>query len=201
MDFTPCEDLPSSNFSSLSIRIVFSSFSAIMCLSSSLLRSSFSCTFWNLSFFALAKSCLSMMTPSVEGGAFMEASFTSPALSPKIARSSFSSGVGSDSPLGVILPIRMSPSRTRAPTRMIPFSSRSLVASSDTFGISLVSSSSPSFVSRTSSSKCSMCSDVKISSRTTRSDSTMASSKLKPFQGMNATIRFCPRASSPRSVA
>ena len=38
--------------------------------------------------------------------AFNDASFTSPALSPKIARNNFSSGVGSDSPFGVILPIR-----------------------------------------------------------------------------------------------
>jgi hypothetical protein len=36
-----------------------------------------------------------------------EASFTSPALSPNIARSSFSSGDGSDSPLGVIFPMRI----------------------------------------------------------------------------------------------
>ena len=93
--------------------------------------------------------------PSIEGGTFNEASFTSPALSPKIARSNFSSGVGSVSPFGVILPIRISPSLTRAPTRIIPLSSRSLVASSLTLGISGVNSSSPNLVSRTSNSNSS----------------------------------------------
>ncbi len=85
-------------------------------------------------------------------GAFNEASFASPALSPKIARNNFSSGVGSDSPFGVIFPIKMSPSLICAPIRMIPFSSRSFVASSETFGISGVNSSSPNLVSRTSNS-------------------------------------------------
>jgi hypothetical protein len=50
-----------------------------------------------------------MTTPKSDGPAFSEASLTSPALSPKIARRSFSSGEGSDSPLGVIFPIRISP--------------------------------------------------------------------------------------------
>jgi hypothetical protein len=40
---------------------------------------------------------------------------TSDAFSPKIARSSFSSGVIGLSPFGVILPQRMSPARTSAP--------------------------------------------------------------------------------------
>ena len=92
------------------------------------------------------------MIPFVPGEAFIDASFTSPALSPNIARNSFSSGVGSDSPFGVILPISISPSFTQAPTLIIPFSSRSLVASSLTFGMSLVSSSSPNLVSLISSS-------------------------------------------------
>ena len=96
------------------------------------------------------KSFLSITTPFKEGEAFKEASFTSPALSPKIARSSFSSGEGSDSPFGVILPIMISPGSIRAPILTIPFSSRSLVASSLTFGISEVNSSIPRFVSRTS---------------------------------------------------
>ena len=137
----------------------------------------------------------------MDGGAFLEASFTSPALSPKIARKSFSSGVGSDSPLGVILPIRISPSFTSVPIRTIPFSSKFLTASSLTFGISAVNSSSPRLVSRTSRSYSSMCIDVKISSRTTFSEITIASSKLYPCQGMNATSRLRPKANSPPSVA
>ena len=57
----------------------------------------------------LENNDLSITTPSLEGLAFNDASFTSPAFSPKIALNNFSSGVGSDSPLGVILPIRISP--------------------------------------------------------------------------------------------
>jgi hypothetical protein len=91
-----------------------------------------------------------MTTPVTDGETFKEASLTSPALSPKIALSNFSSGVGSLSPFGVIFPIRISPSFTSAPTLMIPFSSKSLVASSLTFGISGVNSSRPLFVSLTS---------------------------------------------------
>ena len=58
----------------------------------------------------IIKDCntLSITTPLNEGLAFKEASFTSPALSPKIALRSFSSGVGSDSPFGVILPMIIS---------------------------------------------------------------------------------------------
>ena len=97
-----------------------------------------------------------MTIPLSDGGAFKDASFTSPALSPNIALKSFSSGVGSDSPLGVIFPIRMSPDLTSAPTLIIPFSSRSEVASSLTLGISLVNSSIPSFVSLTSREYSSM---------------------------------------------
>ena len=121
-------------------------------------------------------SFLPITTPRSDGEAFREASFTSPALSPKIARNSFSSGEGSDSPFGVILPIRMSPGSIRAPTRTIPFSSKSLVASSLTFGISEVNSSIPRLVSRTSRIYSSTCTEVRISSRTTRSFNTIASS-------------------------
>ena len=117
---------------------------------------SLSCERLRLSFKILVNSFLSMTTPLSDGEAFKEASFTSPALSPNMARSSFSSGVGSDSPLGVILPIRISPAPTSAPTRIIPFSSKSLVASSETFGISFVNSSLPSLVSRTSKEYSSM---------------------------------------------
>jgi len=53
----------------------------------------------------LANNFLSITTPCAPGDAFNDASLTSPALSPKIARSNFSSGEGSVSPLGVIFPI------------------------------------------------------------------------------------------------
>ena len=72
-----------------------------------------------------------------------EASRTSPAFSPKIARSSFSSGVSCVSPFGVTLPTRMSPCLTVAPMRMMPLSSRSRSADSLTFGMSRVISSGP----------------------------------------------------------
>src|SRR5216110_1472380 len=64
------------------------------------------------------------MMPSMPGGQVSEASRTSPAFSPKMARNSFSSGVSWVSPLGVTLPTRMSPGFTLAPMRMIPLSSR-----------------------------------------------------------------------------
>ena len=114
-----------------------------------------------LSFLRRTNSCLATTTPSLDGVALRDASFTSPALSPKIARSNFSSGEGSDSPFGVILPIRISPSLISAPTRINPFSSRFLVASSLTLGISLVNSSIQRLVSLTSTSCSVMCIDVK----------------------------------------
>ena len=135
-----------------------------------------SCFFDSRVLTARVNSFLSITTPLSEGLAFNEESFTSPALSPKIARRSFSSGEGSLSPFGEILPIMMSPGSTRAPMRMIPLSSRSLVASSLTLGMSLVNSSMPRFVSRTSREYSSTCTDVSTSSRTIRSESTMASS-------------------------
>ncbi len=141
-------------------------------------RFAFSLPFLVFSLTTCEKSRLPMIVPEREGEAFREASFTSPALSPKMARSSFSSGEGSLSPFGVILPMRMSPGSTWAPMRMIPFLSRSLVASSLTFGISAVSSSMPRLVSRTSMMYSSTWMEVKISSRMMRSESTMASSKL-----------------------
>ena len=113
-------------------------------------KASLSWVLFRLSFTALANNFLSKTTPCNDGEAFNEASFTSPALSPKIALRSFSSGVGSDSPLGVIFPIRISPGFTSAPIQIIPFSSKSLVASSETLGISLVNSSLPNLVSLTS---------------------------------------------------
>ena len=126
------------------------------CTFSTFSSKAFSRIFPFLSFLARWNNFLSITTPSVPFGAFNEASFASPALSPKMARSSFSSGVGSDSPLGVILPIKISPSLIVAPILMIPCSSKSLVASSETLGISGVNSSSPNLVSRTSNSYSSM---------------------------------------------
>ena len=125
---------------------------------------------------AFENKAVSITTPRKDGVAFKEASFTSPALSPKIARNNFSSGDGSDSPFGVILPIKISPGSMRAPTRTIPLSSKSLVASSLTLGISEVNSSIPRFVSRTSRMYSSTWTDVKKSSRTIRSFNTIASS-------------------------
>ncbi len=156
---------------------------------------------FDLSFTARSNNFLSITTPRNDGEAFNEASFTSPALSPKIALNNFSSGVGSDSPLGVILPIKISPGLTSAPIRIIPFSSKSFVASSETFGMSLVNSSAPNFVSLTSNEYSSMCIEVKISSFTTFSEITIASSKLYPFQGIKATFIFLPKANSPFCVA
>ena len=97
--------------------------------------------------------------------------------------------------------MRISPGLILAPIRTIPFSSRSLVASSDTLGISLVSSSTPSLVSRTSRVYSSIWIEVKISSRITRSEITIASSKLYPFHGMKATFILRPKANSPFWVA
>ena len=61
-----------------------------------------------------------MTVPSTPGGTRSDVSRTSPAFSPKMARSSFSSGESCVSPLGVILPTRMSPGFTSAPMRMMP---------------------------------------------------------------------------------
>ena len=71
------------------------------------------------------KILTSTTVPSMPGGHLSDASRTSPAFSPKIARSSFSSGVSCVSPFGVTLPTRMSPGLTMAPMRMMPDSSRS----------------------------------------------------------------------------
>jgi hypothetical protein len=76
-------------------------------------------------------------------GILSEVSFTSRDFSPKIARSSRSSGVNSFSPLGDIFPTRISLGPTSAPIRIMPRSSRSLMVSSPTFGISRVISSGP----------------------------------------------------------
>ncbi len=142
----------------------------------------------------------SMTTPSIPGGTFNDESLTSFAFSPKIAVSNFSSGESSVSPFGVIFPTRMSPALTCAPMRTMPRSSRSTSDSSATLGISRVISSRPRLVSRTWSSSSWIWIDEYTSSFTRRSDRTIASSKLCPYHGMNATTTFAPSASSPRSV-
>ena len=61
------------------------------------------------------KTCTSITVPLVPWSTRSEVSFTSDAFSPKIARSSFSSGVSVVSPLGVTLPTSTSPGFTSAP--------------------------------------------------------------------------------------
>ncbi|OPY85757.1 MAG: hypothetical protein A4E72_01845 [Syntrophus sp. PtaU1.Bin208] len=102
------------------------------------------------------KILASITVPSTPGGTRSEVSLTSLAFSPNIARSSFSSEDNWVSPLGVILPTRISPALTETPIRTIPLSSRLRSASSPTFGISLVISSLPSFVSLAMVSNSSM---------------------------------------------
>ena len=107
-----------------------------------------------------------------------DVSRTSEAFSPKMARSSFSSGVIGLSPLGVILPTRMSPGLhlradeddaglVEVPQRL--FRDVGDVAR-DLLG--------PSLVSRAITSNSSMWIEVKMSSHTTRSESRIESSKL-----------------------
>ena len=139
--------------------------------------------------------------PLCPGGTRSEVSRTSPAFSPKIARSRRSSGESWVSPFGVILPTRMSSGFTSAPIRTMPDSSRSASASSPTFGMSRVISSRPSLVSRATTSNSSMWIEVNRSSLTIFSEIRIESSKLYPPQGMKATSTLRPSASSPRSVA
>ena len=89
------------------------------------------------------KTWAPITVPATPGGTRSEVSRTSPAFSPKIARSRRSSGESCVSPFGVILPTRMSSDLTSAPIRTMPDSSRSLSASSPTFGMSRVISSRP----------------------------------------------------------
>ena len=158
---TPCAVLPLTNANNFSINLKRkASYLASKSRSSSSILT-LSCAVLRRSLIERVKSFLSITTPRNDGEAFNDASLTSPALSPNIALKSFSSGVGSDSPLGVTLPIKISPGLTSAPIRIIPFSSKSLVASSLTFGISLVNSSCPNLVSRTSKACSTICKDVK----------------------------------------
>ena len=105
-----------------------------------------------------------MTVPSMPGGTRSDVSFTSDAFSPKIARSSFSSGVSWVSPFGVTLPTRMSPAFTSAPMKAMPASSSLRERRSPTFGMSAVISSGPSLVSRATQVSSSMWIVVKRSS-------------------------------------
>jgi hypothetical protein len=67
--------------------------------------------------------------------------------------------------------------------------------------MSRVTSSLPSLVSRAMHSNSSMWTEVNTSCLATRSLIKIESSKLKPCQGMNATITLRPRAISPMSQA
>ena len=60
-------------------------------------------------------TCTSITVPEMPDGTRRRVSFTSDAFSPKIARSSFSSGVSCVSPFGVTLPTSTSPASTSAP--------------------------------------------------------------------------------------
>ena len=146
------------------------------------------------------KVLTSITTPPSPWGTLSDVSRTSRAFSLKMARISFSSAVSSVSPFGVTLPTSRSPEPTSAPMRTMPRSSRLRSDSSERFGMSRVISSSPSFVERASISYSWMWIEVSTSCFTSRSESTIASSKLKPSNGMNATSRFAPSASSPWSV-
>ncbi len=120
----------------------------------------------------------SITLPPSPCGTLSDVSRTSRAFSLKIARISFSSAVSSVSPFGVTLPTSRSPEPTSAPMRTTPRSSRSLSDSSERFGMSRVISSSPSLVERASISYSWMWIEESTSSLTSRSEITIASSKL-----------------------
>ena len=69
----------------------------------------------SLSIPSLVKTLTSITVPSIPDGTLCDESLTSEAFSPNIALSNFSSGVNWVSPLGVILPTRISPEFTSAP--------------------------------------------------------------------------------------
>ncbi len=103
-------------------------------------------------------------------------SLTSRAFSPNMARSSLSSAVSSVSPLGAILPTKMSLPVTSAPTTTIPSSPRLRRSCSLTFGMSRVSSSAPNLVSIMSAVYSLIWIEVRTSSLTSLSETIIASS-------------------------
>ncbi|MBA7709437.1 hypothetical protein ES703_118355 [subsurface metagenome] len=107
-----------------------------------------------------------------------------------MALKSRSSAVKSVSPLGEILPTKISSGPTSAPILIIPSSSKSFKRFSPTLGISAVVVSGPNLVSRTSQVNSSIWIEEKRSSFTNLSEIIIASSKLAPAQGIKATKTF-----------
>jgi hypothetical protein len=95
--------------------------------------------------------------------------------SPRIARSSFSSGAKSVSVSGVIFSTKMSSGFTSAQILIMPFLLKFFSASSPIFEIFLVISSGPSFVSRADTSYFYMWIGLKVSSRIIREFKIIAS--------------------------
>ena len=89
-----------------------------------------------------------------------EVSFTSEAFSPKIARSSFSSGVSVVSPFGVTLPTSASPGLHFGADVDDAGLVQAASCCSDRFGMSRVISSAPSLVSRAITTSSSMWIEV-----------------------------------------
>jgi len=118
----------------------------------------------------------SMTVPDSPWGIFREVSRTSRAFSPKMARKRRSSAVSSVSPLGAILPTRISLGPTLLPIATMPSSVKFFRSCSDTLGISRVSSSGPSLVSMTWASYSLIWTEESKSSLMSRSETTMASS-------------------------
>ena len=102
----------------------------------------------------------SITVPLMPEGTRRLVSFTSEAFSPKIARSSFSSGVSWVSPFGVTLPTSTSAASTSAPMYTMPDSSRRESMRSERFEMSRVISSGPSLVSRATTTSSSMWIEV-----------------------------------------
>ena len=117
-----------------------------------------------------------IMRPRLPCSMRKEVSLTSRAFSANMERSNLSSGVSSVSPLGVILPTKISFSRTSAPIRTMPSSSKSLSFNSPTFGMSRVVISGPSLVSRTVQINSSTYTEVNLLFFTKRSEIIIASS-------------------------
>ncbi|KAG1386163.1 hypothetical protein G6F59_016996 [Rhizopus arrhizus] len=105
-------------------------------------------------------TCTSITVPVMPEGTRSEVSLTSDAFSPKMARSSFSSGVSWVSPFGVTLPTSTSSALTSAPMYVMPESSRRFSCVSARLLMSRVISSGPSFVSRATTVSSSMCTEV-----------------------------------------
>jgi len=93
----------SSSFS-LAVSVIILISSSLFFSRVSISRSSIILVRSSLSRPLLEKTLASITIPSTPGGTFNEESFTSPAFSPNIALSSFSSGDSCVSPFGVILP-------------------------------------------------------------------------------------------------